>query len=100
MENEKLSSVLRKFVKQVSECYGSHDRPLTINDLRLGIRNLRMSEITDWHNHELDVIEVHASQFDGSEPMESALTLPSEGETVVNPVTLSSICAPSPYAWT
>ena len=57
MENAILTTVLPKFVSQVSQRDSRHDRPLTVNDLRLSIRSARMSEIRDWSNRQLDVIE-------------------------------------------
>jgi len=99
MELAALSTVLSKFVQQVLPGDGRHDRPLTINDLRLGIRGVRMSEISDWSNRQLDVIEVLAARFDGNAPLESVLNLPFESDQAAYTASASSICSPSPFAW-
>lgn len=100
MEYAILTTVLPKFVSQVSQRDSRHDRPLTVNDLRLSIRSARMSEIRDWSNRQLDVIEVHADQFDGNAPLEHIFNLPSECDEAAYAASVSSICSPSPFAWT
>ena len=100
MDNANLTTVLPTFVQQVADRNSRHDRPLTVNDLRLSIRSARMSEIRDWSNCHLDVIEVHASQFDGNAPLEHVLDLPSDGDHAAYDAPVSSICSPSPFAWT
>ena len=100
MENAGLTKVLPKFVQQVVQSNSRHGRPLTVNDLRLGIRSMRMCEVCDWSNRHLDAIEVHAAQFDGNAPLEEVLNVPSEGDQSAYAASVSSICAPSPFAWT
>jgi hypothetical protein len=100
MENISLTTLLPKFVQQVSQCDSRHGRPLTVNDLRLSIRSARMSEIRNWSNRHLDVIEVHAAQFDGNAPLEKVLHLPTGGDQAAYSASVSSICSPSPFAWT
>lgn len=100
MEYANLTSILPKFVQQLSQDCGRHDNPLTVNDLRLGIRSERLSEIRDWSNYQLDAIEVHAAQFDDNAPVEHVFSLTSEADQAANDVSVSSICSPSPFAWT
>jgi len=100
MEIASLPAVLSRFLEQVSPGDGRHDRPLTVNDLRLSIRDVRMSEIRDWSNSHLDVIEVHAARFDGDAPLECVLDLPSEADQAAYAATAPAICSPSPFAWT
>lgn len=100
MENAILTTVLPEFVSQVSRRDSRHDRPLTINDLRMSIRSERMSETRDWSDRHLDVIEVHAAQLDGNAPLEHIFNLPSEIDEAAYAASVSSICSPSPFAWT
>lgn len=100
MEVTTIPTSLQKFVQHVSSQSGNGQiRPLTIHDLRLGIRSERISEISAWSNQDLDVIEVHAAGFDGNEPLESVLSLPAEA-ALSGAVSVSSICGYSPFAWT
>lgn len=99
MEVTSFPTAIEKFVQQVTRFNDDQVRPLTINDLRLGIRSERISEISGWSNQDLDVIEVHAAGFDGNEPLESVLSLPAE-TALPGAVTASSICCYSPFAWT
>ena len=48
MGNATLSATLPKFIQQVEQCHSRQHRPLTVNDLRLGIRSERLSEISAW----------------------------------------------------
>jgi hypothetical protein len=100
MENARLAAALPMFVQQVLQGDSEQDRPLTVQDLRLGIRSMRMLEISGWSNHDLDVMEVHAAQFDGKTHLESVLGLGSEDVQTADAASVSSICAPSPFAWT
>ena len=100
MEIASLPTVLLKFVEQVLPNDGQFERPLTVNDLRLGVRNERMSEIRDWSNHNLDEVEIFAARFDSDVPLERILELPAEGDQTACAATASSICSPSPFAWT
>ena len=94
---EKLPIVLRKFVQEVS-AHHSGDRPLTINDLRLAIRDERMAEIREWSIQDLDGIELQAARFDGDAPLESVLSVAEDAATEA--ACVSSIPSPSPFAWT
>jgi len=100
MEYATLTSILPKFVQQLSQDCSRHDGSLTVNDLRLGIRSERLSEIRDWSNYQLDAIEVHVAQFDDDAPLEHVFNLTSEADQAANAVSVSSICSPSPFAWT
>jgi hypothetical protein len=100
MEIASLPTVLLKFVEQVLPNDGQYERPLTVNDLRLGVRNERMSEIRDWSNRHLDEVEIFAARFDGDAPLERILELPAESDLAACAATASSICSPSPFAWT
>ena len=100
MENTRLVTALPKFVEQVLKSDGEQDRPLRVHDLRLGIRSIRMTEISEWSDHDLDILEVHAAPFDGNALLESVLSLPVEGDPATYAASVSSICSPSPYAWT
>jgi hypothetical protein len=97
MENTGIPAALPMFVDHVVQHYGADDREPTVNDLRLGIREVRMSEIREWSNDDLDEIEVHAARFDGDEPLSCVFNLPSGGDS--EPLSVASICAPSPFAW-
>jgi len=92
-----LTTAVPKLVQQVVQCHNGQNRTLTVNDLRLGIRSARMSETSEWSERELDLVEVHAARFDGSAPLECALDLSSLGD--VDALSVSTICAPSPFAW-
>jgi hypothetical protein len=100
MNSARLTAVLPKFVEQLERCHDGQVRPLTVNDLRLGIRSERMSEISDWPNHVLDVMEVHAAQFGSNAPLECVLNLSSDCDQAAAAAPVSSICSPSPFAWT
>jgi hypothetical protein len=100
MEIAILPTVLLKFVEQVLPNDGQHERPLTVNDLRLGVRNERMSEIRDWSNHHLDEVEIFAARFDSDAPLESVLSHSTDDDAPAFADCASSICAPSPFAWT
>ncbi len=100
MDKKTIIDALPKFVKYVSEAFDGSVRQLTINDLRLCIRTARMSEISEWSNNELDGIEVHASKFDGSAPLETVLSETPESDPATYGDSVSTICSPSPFAWT
>lgn len=100
MENVSVMESLPKFVRHVSQSYDSHERPLTINDLRVCIRSARLSEISEWSNHDLDGIEFHASRFDGIAPLESIFSEAPECDPAVYASSVTSMCSPSPFAWT
>ena len=100
MDIASLPTVLSKFLEQVSPGDGRYDRPLTVNDLRLSVRNQRMSELRDWSNGNLDVIEIHAARFDSEAPLECVLNLPAEGDQAADTATTFELCSPSPFAWT
>ena len=99
MENSTWTDMLRKFVQQVTQRHGKQDCTLTIKDLRLSIRDERMSEVSVWSNRHLDVTEAHAARFDGNAPLESVFSLPI-GAADHAAASVASICAPSPFAWT
>lgn len=99
MSQTGFTSRLQKFVEQVARDSHGKARPLTINDLQLGIRSERVTEISDWSGRDLDAIEIHASQFDEDAPLESVLQMKSVDEQVTLAVSVSSICSPSPFAW-
>jgi hypothetical protein len=99
MDNQRLSTVLRTFIKHVSEGADQSDRPMRVIDLRLAIRNARLSEITEWSSHHLDGIEVHAARFADDAPLEIILESQSL-EAQDSTLAVSSICSPSPFAWT
>ena len=100
MDREKLSTIVRKFIDQELGCQTGPDRPLTMNDFRLGIRSLRLTEFRSWSNHDLDLMEVHAARFEDDAPLDCAFQLPAEGEVPACPTMVSSVCSPSPFAWT
>lgn len=90
---------LLRFVDQIASEHTA-DRRLTVNDLKVGIRNERLSELSDWSNCELDSIELHAARFAGESSLSSVLDLPFERYPANKERLVSSICAPSPFAWT
>jgi hypothetical protein len=100
MEIASLPTVLLKFVEQVLPGDGQYERPLTVNDLRLSVRNVRMSEIRDWSNRHLDEVEIFAARFDSDAPLESVLNLSTDDDASAFADSASSICSPSPFAWT
>ena len=91
---------VRKFVQQVSHCYRGRDRQLTVNDLRLSIRSERMSELSDWSNHDLDLIEALTALFICTAPLECVLEVPSDYDQTGYVPFVSSLHSPSPLAWT
>ena len=99
MSSEEQQATLRKFVGHLSEQSGKRDGQLTVNDLRLGVLHERLSEESEWPNYELDVVEVHAAQFEASETVECVLETAKDSEPVVDCALVSSICSPSPVAW-
>jgi hypothetical protein len=100
MENANLTAALPKFVQQVEQCHSRQHRPLTVNDLRLGIRSERLSEISAWSDHVLDAMQVHAAQLEADAPLECVLDISSAGDQAANAAAVSSIRSPSPLAWT
>lgn len=100
MNIAKLKMALPMFVQHVQGRSGEN-RILTVSDLHNAIRHIRMSEISEWSDHDLDVVEVHASRFDGTLPVESVLHSSIEIKDREHAaVSVSSICSPSPFAWT
>ena len=95
-----LSTALNKFVHQIRQCCGGREGCLTINDLILGIRSERMSELSAWSNSELDFIELHASLFSHHDPLDHVFNLPPGSVPTGHVRSVSSLCAPSPFAWT
>lgn len=90
---------LARFVEQVtSGC--SVRANLTVNHLRSGLRQERMSEFTDWSNCELDSIELHAAKFAGEMPLNAVFEVPFDREPGDVAHLVSNLCAPSPFAWT
>ena len=89
------SSTLLKFMEQVSKSTNREIGQLTICDLMVGVREERLAEIGSWSNHDLDLIESHASLFSYSDPIESVLkAAPANGmESTLG------ISSPSPFAW-
>jgi hypothetical protein len=97
MEHEVLTAAVPKFVQQVVQAHNGRNRILTVNDLRLGIRSARMSETSEWSERELDLVEVHAARFDGGAPLDHVLDLSLPGG--LDALSVTTICAPSPFAW-
>lgn len=97
MEHDLLTTAVPKFVQQVIQGHNGQNRILTVNDLRLGIRSARMSEMSEWSERELDLVEVHAAGFESEAPLEHVLDLSSPGD--VDALSVTTICAPSPFAW-
>ncbi len=91
--------MLCRFVEQIVIAEGTRG-PLTVNDLKVGIRRERLSELTDWPNHKLDPIELHLAQFAGEEPFDSVFEVLFERYPEKKGRSVSGLCAPSPYAWT
>ena len=100
MDGSILETQLPRFVDQVKRLSNGLDRAVSVDDLRLGIRHERMLEISNWPNHVLDTIEVYASRFQGQTPLEQILNPPSDVIQSTDAASVSSICAPSPFAWT
>jgi hypothetical protein len=100
MNRERLTTVLRKFIAQELQRGDGDIRPLTMMDFRLGIRSVRLTEFRDWSNHDLDLMEVHAARFEDNALLEHALQLPADSETAPCAASVSSMCSPSPFAWT
>ncbi len=96
---EKGTCPLLRLVEQLANEDVAKSR-LTVNDLKVGIRHERMSELSDWSNCELDAIELHAVQFSGESSLNSVLELPFDRYPADKERLVSSICAPSPFAWT
>jgi hypothetical protein len=90
---------LLRFVEQITNGDAAN-RSLTVNDLAVGIRHERLSELSDWSNCELDAIELHAAQFTGESSLHSVLELPFDRYPANKDRLVSNICAPSPFAWT
>ena len=72
----------------------------TVDDLKSGIRQERMTELSDWSNCELDSIELHAAQFSGESPLNSVFEKPFDRYPADKSCSVSKLCAPSPFAWT
>lgn len=95
MDTTTFSTALTRFVQHVSQEGG-----MTIKDIRLEIRNERLTELSDWSNQDLDAIEVHAAKLADDAPLDEVLTLPFDYDPVSCAAAVSSICSPSPFAWT
>ena len=88
------SPTLLKFVEQITHSSNKEAGQLTINDLVVGVRQERLSEVGTWSNSDLDLIEAHASLFSYTDPIESVLqSSAAEAEKV------TCISSPSPVAW-
>ena len=94
------STPLHRFVGQISQCCSERNRQWTINDLILGIRNERLTELSAWSIHELDLFELHASRFSNNDPLDSVFSSPVQGNSIADVRAVASICSPSPLAWT
>lgn len=99
MVDSKLTSKLPRLVEQVSMSGQTQASTMTINDLLLGIREIRLTEISDWSRQDLDSIELHAARFDGEAPLTDVLGQPTREDAAELAVAGSSICSPSPFAW-
>lgn len=91
---------VRKFVQQISHSCSGTGRKLTVNDLRMSIRNECMSELSDWSNHDLDLVEALAALFINTTPLACVLNVPSEYDQTGYVPCVSSLHSPSPFAWT
>lgn len=98
MDYARLANVLPQFIGR--ELPGDIDRPLTVTDFRLGIRNLNLTEIRSWSSYDLDLMEAHAAQFDADAPLDRVLDIPTNGHTPVPTPELALVDSPSPFAWT
>ena len=99
MENQIANDSVRKLVDQLAQQNNGSGRALVVNDLKLTIRDQRMSEVSDWSNFDLDVAEAHAARFDGDAPLESVFHVPVDNDRESVASAVASICAPSPVAW-
>jgi hypothetical protein len=100
MDYARLAKLLPLFIDQELELRDGGCRPRTVTDLRLGIRNLRLTEFRNWSGHDLDLMEVHAAQFDDGEALERVLEIPTENSSAPVATALSTVGSPSPFAWT
>ncbi len=101
MENRKLTKTLSQLIDRILEGGRSPEKPLTVNDLRLQIRTERLTEASHWSDEELDLMEVHAAQFDSAKPAVEVLAISDSIRMACHsPERVSKICAPSPFAWT
>lgn len=90
-----ISSTLLKFVEQVSESTNREVGKLTICDLMVGVREERLAEIGSWSSRDLELIEVQASHFLLSDPIESVFQASPSGQNSKTP----RLSTPSPVAW-
>ena len=94
------SSVVKKFAQQVLQHLEGPEHVATVNDLILGIRNERLSEVSPWSNHELDQVELRAAGFSHLDPLDAVLDPSRKASQSHSIGSVATICAPSPFAWT
>ena len=100
MESARLAEVLRLFINRELQPQNEDNRPLTIRDFRLGIRDLRLTEIHSWSGAELDAMDEHAARFDELDALDRVLEYPAEDADALAIPALSMHGCPSPFAWT
>jgi hypothetical protein len=100
MSHTRFTTRLQEMVNEIANGHSGRTRPLTVDDLRLRIRAERITEISGWSNRDLDAIELHAAQYDGHAPLDCVLRFDVPGTLSVPAASVSSICAPSPFAYT
>ena len=99
MENKKLTKALTKLIQQVLVNDRQKSDLVTVRDLRLQIRRERLTETSEWSDEDLNLVEVHAAQFNGDHSIDKILAI-SKYDAAPLMESVGAICAPSPFAWT
>jgi len=100
MNSHDLATGLPRFFEEVASANGGLDRPLTVADLRRGIYEARLQEISDWSSRCLDMFDAHAARFADDSPSASVLEAALAADPEAGLDELASFGTPSPFAWT
>ena len=99
MNAQDLATSMRRFIDEVYQAYGGLDRPLTASDMRRGIYEARLSEISAWSGQCLDMFDAHAARFANDTPIAHLLETSIDADPASNLDELALCGTPSPFAW-
>ena len=99
MENEKLTKALARLVQHMIDSEPRRGDAFTVKHVRLKIRSERMLETSNWTDEDLDLVEVHAAQFDSSCLLHDIVAVSKQAKAQSR-AAVGAINAPSPFAWT
>jgi hypothetical protein len=97
MSKGRASDLLVNFVEHVHRKANGSGRDLTVMDLRLAVREQRLTEYADWSASALDQIEEEAALCGDTTPLRDIVSPEFEMAAVAASVTWPH--SPSPVAW-